>query len=45
VRGNWLRISTAVEQALEKIPLTEMAAPRSSGLLTLGETLHGAGTC
>lgn len=35
VRGNWLRISTAVQQALEHIPLTEMAAPRTPGLLTL----------
>jgi FeS assembly SUF system regulator len=43
VRGNWLRISVAVREALERIPLTEMVAPRSPGLLTLAGP--GPGGC
>jgi FeS assembly SUF system regulator len=46
VRSNWLRISAVVRDALERIPLTEMTAPSSPGLLTLaGGPLPGPSVC
>jgi Rrf2 family protein len=46
VRGNWLRISAAVRDALDRIPLTEMVAARSPGPLTLaGGPVTGPSLC
>ena len=36
VRGNWQRINTAIQHALEGITLAEMAQPRSDVLVSLG---------
>jgi FeS assembly SUF system regulator len=35
VRVNWARVSREVEQALDRVPITEMVTPRPSGLVSL----------
>lgn len=36
VRVNWTRINREVEQALERVPISEMIPPTSPGLLSVG---------